>query len=74
MEPPLNGNQYNKNEVMDILTVSYNLQWSIIKHMITSNPVPCGKDTIYEKCCCPAYTEKKDVYVHAYNPYFVSID
>jgi hypothetical protein len=44
---PSNGIQYTKVEVMDILSINSKLQWPIINHMITSNLVPCGKDTIY---------------------------
>ena len=44
---PLNGIQYTKVEVMDILSKNSKLQWPTINHMITSNLVPCGKDTIY---------------------------
>ena len=44
---PLNGIQYTKVEARDILSKNSKLQWSTINHMITSNLVPCGKDTIY---------------------------
>ena len=32
---------------MDILSKISKLRWPTINHMITSNLVPCGKDTIY---------------------------
>ena len=31
---------------MGILSINSTLQWPIINHMITSNLIPCGKDTI----------------------------
>ena len=45
--PTLPSLQYTKMEMMDIISKNGKLQESSINHMITSNVVPCGKDTIH---------------------------